>query len=81
MIGQEAQFRKLATEVEHQGKGYGSALLKHIFLYAYEKQIKRLWCNARRDKTSFYTKFGMQTIDKTFIKGGVEYIIMEYISS
>lgn len=74
---QQAQFRKFATLNKHQGKGYGSQLLQHIFDLAEQQQFKKIWCNARMDKSSYYAKFGMKLTDNTFNKGGLDYVIME----
>ncbi|SIR17625.1 GNAT family N-acetyltransferase [Maribacter ulvicola] len=73
----EAQFRKFATLKIFQGKGYGSLLLKEIMLIAKKKSITRIWCNARLNKSDFYTKFGMKETHKTYVKGGIDFIIME----
>lgn len=75
--GKNAQFRKFATHQSTQGKGYGTRLLKHLMKYAEEQEIDRIWCNARCDKTSFYKRFGMETTDQFFEKGGISYVIME----
>lgn len=72
-----AQFRKLATELSEQGKGYGTLLVKHLIAYASHLEIRKLWCNARMDKTEFYGKFGMQKTTNTFFKENIEFIIME----
>ncbi len=77
---EEAQFRKLATDTAHQRRGYAGHLIRHIFSYCNEKHIKRIWCNARQDKTSFYEGFGMQETKQVFEKGGINYVVMEYIS-
>lgn len=74
---EEAQFRKFATETEEQGKGYGSQLLTHLIKEAQAKGIKRLWCNARTDKTPYYERFGFKKTQQTFHKGGIDYVIME----
>ena len=71
------QFRKFATLVEAQGKGYGSQLLHHLMEMAKEKKVKRIWCNARVTKTAYYAKFGMEVTKKKFIKNGIEYVVME----
>ncbi len=71
------QFRKFATLVEFQGKGYGSQLLRHIINYCQKKEYSKIWCNARENKTSFYQKFGFKLTEKSFMKSGIEYIIME----
>ncbi|MFB5677737.1 GNAT family N-acetyltransferase [Paenibacillus terreus] len=74
----EAQFRKFATLEAEQGKGYGSRLLRHVMEEAEQAGVKRIWCNARREKAAFYRKFGLRETDRTFVKGGKEYVIMEY---
>lgn len=73
----KAQFRKFATEITEQGKGYGSLLLNEVIEYASHEPVQTIWCNARRDKTAFYTKFGLRETAQTFEKGGVVYVIME----
>jgi predicted GNAT family N-acyltransferase len=80
--GEEAQFRKFATKVSSQGKGYGSQLLRHMLREAMLLGVKRIYCNARSNKASFYEKFGLAVTDKQFTKGGKDYVIMEsYCSS
>lgn len=74
---EEAQFRKFATLVEFQGKGYGTVLLNKVFDVARQNKIQRIWCNARVDKCSFYERFGMRKTSEEFTKGGVDYLIME----
>lgn len=75
----EMQFRKLATLEEYQGMGIASALLKYIFKLAKDKDLQKVWCNARTNKKSFYEKFGMRVIGRTFIKSGQEFSIMEIL--
>lgn len=77
MDGNVAQFRKFATLEEKQGKGYGTALLKHLFTEAKKMTIHKLWCNARVNTAYFYKNFGMNKTDTTFLKGDVDYVIME----
>lgn len=76
----EAQFRKFATLQSSQGKGYGSQLLKFVFAEVEVQNIKRIWCNARKEKTAFYQRFCMIETQETFSKGGIEYVIMEKFS-
>lgn len=76
---QEAQFRKLATEISEQGQGYASKLLMYLMQEAEKQQVTKVWCNARVDKTKFYKKFGMYQTDTLFTKGGIDYVIMEKI--
>ncbi|HDZ05923.1 MAG TPA: GNAT family N-acetyltransferase [Maribacter sp.] len=73
----EAQFRKFATIKEYQGKGYGSLLLQEIIGVAKNENLSKIWCNARQNKTDFYTKFGMVSTNRTFVKGAVDFVIME----
>jgi ribosomal protein S18 acetylase RimI-like enzyme len=75
----EMQFRKLATLEQFQGQGIASELLKHILKLAKEKEIRKVWCNARSNKKSFYEKFGMKDTHKTFYKAGQEFTIMEIL--
>ena len=75
----EAQFRKFATLENYQGKGYGSILLNEIMHIADKQSLKRIWCNARRNKSEFYKKFGLVATNTIFIKGDVDYEIMERI--
>lgn len=75
----EMQFRKLATLKEFQGKGSASQLLHYILKLAKENNLKKVWCNARTNKKSFYEKFGMKETLKTFIKANQEFTIMEII--
>lgn len=73
----ELQFRKFATLKEEQGKGLGTLLLNFIFEVAREKGMKRVWCNARLDKSTFYKKFGLKATEERFVKDGVDFVIME----
>lgn len=73
----KAQFRKFATLITEQGKGYGAILLEHIMGEIEEMDVHTVWCNARADKTGFYQNFGLKPTDQTFTKGGIDYVIME----
>lgn len=75
--GQEMQFRKLATLVSKQKNGFGSALLNYIITLAKTKEHKKVWCNARLNKKTYYEKFGFYEVDKRFEKDGIEFTIME----
>jgi GNAT superfamily N-acetyltransferase len=74
--GTSAQFRKFATLESEQGKGYGSQLLHRIFQEAKDQGMRQLWCNARIQKVGFYAKFGLKATEKTFTKGGINYVIL-----
>ncbi len=73
------QFRKFATLNEYQGNGYGSQLLTYIIEYSKKQNTHKIWCNARIDKTSYYHKFGLKETNRTFEKGGIQYVIMECV--
>jgi len=73
----EGQFRKFATLIEFQGLGYGTILLKSIIDLIKKEGIRKLWCNARVEKSKFYERFNLKPTAKKFEKGGIEYVIME----
>ena len=74
----EAQFRKFATLVEEQGKGYGSKLFQHMLKELEEMDIKRVWCNARSNANGFYKHYGFKNAaDTVFYRGEISYTIME----
>ncbi|PIQ47198.1 MAG: GNAT family N-acetyltransferase [Cytophagales bacterium CG12_big_fil_rev_8_21_14_0_65_40_12] len=73
----EAQFRKLATLEAYQGRGYASQLIEHLITFCKQRKVKRLWCNARTSKSSFYQKFGFEETSIRFTKKGEYYVIME----
>lgn len=77
ITGFTAQFRKFATLENEQGKGYGSQLLSFLLEKLEEKQITLIWCNARKDKITYYQKFGFVTTEKTYVKAGVDFVVME----
>lgn len=79
IIEDEMQFRKLATLNEFQGKGIASELLNFILKIAKNQGLKKVWCNARSNKKSFYEKFGMTDTHQTFIKAEQEFVIMEIL--
>jgi predicted GNAT family N-acyltransferase len=73
----EVQFRKFATLSEFQGLGHGTMLLERIIDVVKNDGIHKLWCNARVEKSNFYERFGFKLTDKTYEKGGIEFVIME----
>ena len=79
IMGDEMQFRKLTTLNEYQGKGIASELLEYIIKLAKEKDLKKVWCNARTEKKSFYEKFGMKDTHEIFNKARQEFTIMELL--
>lgn len=73
------QFRKFATLVAYQRQGYGSELLNYLIGIAESEACSKIWCNARKNASGFYTKFGFIETDVEFRKDGNDYVIMEKI--
>ncbi|MDE3236038.1 MAG: GNAT family N-acetyltransferase [Bacteroidota bacterium] len=71
------QFRKLATKVGHQQKGYASALLEYVMQLARDKKCSSVWCNARITAVGLYHKFHMKEVGETWRQFGLEFIKME----
>ncbi|KQL41390.1 GNAT family acetyltransferase [Bacillus sp. FJAT-25509] len=77
IINGECQFRKFATLQQEQGKGYGSTLLDYVINEVQNYNVRKIWCNARKNKVNFYKKFGLEETNTSFIKDGKDYVIME----
>lgn len=75
----EAQFRKFATDIDFQGKGYGTKLLTFVIKEAHKLNLKRLTCSARINMIEFYQKFGLKVCSDVVIKNGKEYVFMELV--
>lgn len=74
--GQVMQFRKFATLASAQGKGYGTELLKYALNYAQTEGIEKVWCNARKNLTAYYNRYGFQETEESFSKDGYDFVIM-----
>ena len=75
----EMHLRKFATVEEYQGKGFGTELLKYLIEIAETENCNRIWCNARKNASGFYVKFGFTETEKTYHKDGHDFVIMEKI--
>lgn len=73
------QFRKFATIEQYQGKGYGSELLNYLLKICTDDGFERIWCNARKNASGFYSKFGFLETEHSFHKDGLDFVIMEKI--
>ena len=71
------QFRKFATLANYQRKGYGTELLKYLIGIAESEACTRIWCNARKNASGFYTKFDFTETGETYHKDGHDFVIME----
>ncbi|MGI4738214.1 MAG: GNAT family N-acetyltransferase [Janthinobacterium lividum] len=70
----EARFRKFATEPAWQGRGLGTALLRHTMALARAQGARTLWCDARQNTLPFYARFGLVPEGDVFYKGNVAYL-------
>ena len=75
----EIHLRKFATLEQYQNRGFGTELLKYLIELATTENYGRIWCNARKNASGFYTKFGFLETEKTFHKDGHDFVIMEKI--
>jgi GNAT superfamily N-acetyltransferase len=75
----EIHLRKFATVEEYQGRGFGTELLKYLIEIAETENCNRIWCNARKNASGFYVKFGFTETDKAYHKDGHDFVIMEKI--
>jgi len=71
------QFRKLATKIEEQSKGFASILMVWLIEYSKANNINRIWCNSRKNASKFYKKFGYIETNQTYTKNNIEFVIME----
>ncbi|WP_223649967.1 GNAT family N-acetyltransferase [Hymenobacter psoromatis] len=68
-----ARFRKFATEPLWQGRGLGTALLRHVLAVARAQGAHTLWCDARHNTLPFYQRFGLLPAGEIFYKGDIPY--------
>ncbi len=72
-----ARFRKFACDPNHQGRGIGTMLLKHVFdTAAAEMGCGVIWCDARMSAAGWYERRGMRKFGDMFYKGNIEYVRM-----
>ncbi|MGI4762757.1 MAG: GNAT family N-acetyltransferase [Janthinobacterium lividum] len=69
-----ARFRKFATDPACQGRGVGTALLRHTITVAQTQGASQLWCDARQNTLPFYQRFGLAPEGAVFYKGEVAYV-------
>lgn len=72
----EARLRKFATATQHQRRGIGSAMLRHILARLHEAHCTRFWCDARESALPLYTRFGLQPEGERFFKSDIPYFRM-----
>jgi GNAT superfamily N-acetyltransferase len=72
-----ARFRKFATDPAWQGRGIGSALLRHTIAAAVAQGASALWCDARHNTVAFYERFGLRPEGEVFYKGPLAYVRLQ----
>ncbi len=72
-------LRKFATLEPYQRKGYGTELLNYLLEILEVEHYERIWCNARKNASGFYSKFGFEETENSFQKDGHDFVIMEKI--
>ena len=72
-------LRKFATLEPYQRKGYGTELLNYLLEILEVEHYERIWCNARKNASGFYSKFGFEQTENSFQKDGHDFVIMEKI--
>ena len=61
------QLRGMCTAREHQGKGYGTLLLKTAEeVISADSGVRLFWCNARVPAVPFYEKQGWKIVSEEF---------------
>jgi len=76
----EIHLRKFATLEQYQNKGFGTELLKYLIELVTIENCDKIWCNARKNASGFYAKFGFIETEKTYQKDGYDFVIMEKTS-
>ncbi|MGX5819536.1 1-(5-phosphoribosyl)-5-[(5-phosphoribosylamino)methylideneamino]imidazole-4-carboxamide isomerase [Chitinophaga lutea] len=75
--GDRAQFRKLATAVHLQGKGYGKRMMLHLMEESRRLGVRTLWCNARASAEDFYLRLGFRRTSELFYKDNIAFYTMD----
>ncbi|MGY5451293.1 GNAT family N-acetyltransferase [Agarivorans sp. MS3-6] len=70
------RLRKFACLPAFQGRGYGSAMLKHLLHLQQATSLKCFWFDARCSAIDFYQGLGFSVDSAVFEKHGVEYVKM-----
>ncbi len=78
--GDIAQLRGMAVDENHQGKGIGRKLVLAAEEILTEKNVRKIWMNARETAVPFYEKLGYHTEGEIFmIKPiGFHYLMTKY---
>ena len=69
------RLRKMAVDVQCQGRGIASRLLSVAMDDLRASGFHEIWCDARTSALNFYRKNGFSIDTKTFQKHGLDYVI------
>lgn len=69
------KIERVAILQDHQGKGYGSAIIKKILA---DLPNSKLYLHSQADKTDFYKKLGFVQQGDTFTEANIEHVKMFY---
>lgn len=72
----EARLRKFAILPAYQLRGIGTQILTHIIERMINRNVSKLWCDAREPAIDFYARFGFDKEGDLFFKNGVPYVKM-----
>ena len=79
--GSQYQLRGMAVLKNCQKRGFGNLLIQKGEDILKQKQVEKVWCNAREHAVNFYNKNGFEIIGKPFVipKIGLHYVMYKYI--
>lgn len=66
IVDNAAQIRGMAVDENFQGKGIGAQLVREAEILIEQKQVSRIWMNARATAVSFYEKLGYSILGECF---------------
>lgn len=69
--GNPYRLRGVATDPLHRSQGFGQILLIHGTEFLKERRCDFIWCNARENAFSFYTKLGFRLHGPLFELTGI----------
>lgn len=73
----KAKMRQVAVLPDFQGKGFGKQLAIFAEVYATEKHIQCIYCNARKTAVPFYKSIGYEIVGKEFEEVGIPHYKMQ----
>lgn len=71
------RLRQIALLEEHQGKGYGTSMIKHVEELARKRGFEKAYLFARHNAIPFYWKLGYRSVGEPFTEVGMPHIHME----